>query len=67
MESKAKVILVWHGHLKDVPAGAKRLGVRPVQTISEALGLLEQLDDIRKQPGILRSIKRVLGRDHPDA
>jgi len=30
VESKAKVILVWHGHLKDVPAGAKRLGVRPV-------------------------------------
>ena len=66
VESKAKVILVWHGHLKDVPAGAKRLGVRPVQTISEALGLLEQLDDIRKQPGILRSIKRVLGRDNTD-
>lgn len=66
VESKAKVILVWHGHLKDVPAGAKRLGVRPVQTISEALALLEQLADIRKQPGILRSIKRVLGRDHPD-
>ena len=66
VESKAKVILVWHGHLKDVPAGAKRLGVRPVQTISEALGLLEQLDDIRKQPGILRSIKRVLGRHNTD-
>ncbi len=63
VESKAKVILVWHGHLKDVPTGAKRLGVRPVQTISEALNLLEQLDDIRKQPGILRSIKRVLGGD----
>ena len=30
VESKAKVILVWHGDLKDVPAGAKRLGVRPV-------------------------------------
>jgi len=66
VESKAKVILVWHGHLKDVPAGAKRLGVRPVQTISEALNLLEQLDDIRKQPGMLRSIKRVLSRDNTD-
>ncbi len=32
VESKAKVILVWHGDLKDVPAGAKRLGVRPVTT-----------------------------------
>lgn len=58
VESKAKVILVWHGDPKDVPAGAKRLGVRPVTTISEALGLLEQLDDIRNQPGLMRSIKR---------
>src|SRR5687767_10919615 len=61
VESKAKVILVWHGHLKDVPAGAKRLGVRPVATISEAVALLEHLDDIRSQPGLMRSIKRAFG------
>jgi uncharacterized HAD superfamily protein len=61
VESKAKVILIWHGDLKDVPAGAKRLGVRPVNRISEAVDLLEQLDDIRKQPGIMRSIKRAFG------
>ena len=66
VESKAKVILVWHGHLKDVPAGARRLGVRPVSTISEALALLEQLDDVRKKPGIVRTIKRALGRDDSD-
>lgn len=63
VESKARVILMWHGHLKDVPAGAKRLGVRPVQTISEALGLLEQLDEVRQKPSLLRSLKRVLGQD----
>ena len=63
VESMAKVILVWHGDLKDVPAGAKRLGVRPVSTISEAVGLLEQLDDARGQPGIMRSLKRAFGRD----
>ncbi len=66
VESRAKVILVWHGHLKDVPAGAKRLGVRPVSTISEALALLEQLDDVRRKPGILRTIKRALGHDNPE-
>lgn len=27
VESKAKVILVWNGNVKDIPAGAKRLGV----------------------------------------
>jgi hypothetical protein len=55
------VILIWHGHLKDVPAGAKRLGVRPVTTISEALAILEHLDDVRNQPSIMRSIKRAFG------
>jgi hypothetical protein len=66
VESKAKVILVWHGHLKDVPAGARRLGVRPVETISEAVTLLEQLDDIRSQPSIMRTLKRALGREPED-
>ena len=61
VESKAKVILVWHGLMSDVPAGAKRLGVQPVSTISEAVGLLERLDDIRSKPGFMRSIKRAFG------
>ncbi len=66
VESKAKVILVWHGNMADVPAGAKRLGVQPVATISEAMGLLERLDDVRNKPGFVRSIKRALGRDGSD-
>ena len=62
VESKAKVLLVWHGDPKDVPAGAKRLGVRAVTRIGEAVSLLEQLDD-RRQPSLMRSIKRALGAD----
>jgi hypothetical protein len=54
VESKAKVILVWHGNVNDVPAGAKRLGVQP-------MGLLERLDDVRSQPSIMKSIKKVFG------
>jgi hypothetical protein len=61
VESKAKVILVWHGNMNDVPAGAQRLGVRGVSTISEAMSLLEHLDDVRRQPGLMRSIKRAIG------
>jgi uncharacterized HAD superfamily protein len=66
VESKAKVILVWHGQLADVPAGARRLGVQPVSTISEAMGLLERLDDVRSKPGLMRSIKRALGADRSE-
>lgn len=61
VESKAKVILVWHGRMSDVPAGAKRLGVRAVATSSEALALLEQLDDVRNQPSLMRSFKKAIG------
>ena len=63
VESKAKVILVWHGKVADVPAGAKRLGVRAVTSISEGLEVLEQLDDVRNERGLLKSIKRVLRGD----
>jgi hypothetical protein len=66
VESKAKVLLVWHGDPAEVPAGAKRLGVRPVTSISEAVRLLEQLDDVRQQPGFMRSIKRAFGKGTPD-
>ena len=66
VESKAKVILVWHGKLSEVPAGAKRLGVRAVSTITEAVALLEQLDDIRQQPGLMRAVKKALGVASPE-
>lgn len=61
VESQAKVILIWHGNIGDVPAGAKRLGVRAVTTISDAMALLEQLDDVRNQPSLMRTIKRAIG------
>ena len=40
---------------------AKRMGVRAVNRISEAIQLLEQLDDIRSQPSLMRTIKRAFG------
>ena len=66
VESKAKVILVWRGSLSDVPAGAKRLGVRAVSTITEAVSLLEQLDDVRQQPSLMRAVKRAFGVTAPE-
>ena len=62
LESKAKAILVWPRDPADVPAGAARMGVRVVPSISEALNLLERYDDERKQPGVVRSIRKLLGR-----
>lgn len=63
VESKAKAILIWYGDPRNVPPGAKRLGVRVATTISEALGLLEQLDDAQKESGVVRSIKKLFGKE----
>ena len=63
VESKAKVVLVWHGDMSDVPPGAARLGVRAVPTISEALKLAEQYDDLRNQPSVMKSIRKMMGRE----
>ena len=61
VESHAKVVLVWHGDPKEIPPGAKRIGVQPVTRISDALNLLEKLDDIRNEPSLMKSIKKGLG------
>ena len=62
VESKAKPILIWQADPRLVPPGAKRLGVRVATSISEALSLLETLDDLQKQSGVVRSIKRMFGK-----
>jgi hypothetical protein len=62
-DSRARPLLVWPGNLDAVPASLRRMGVRPVQSISDALVLLERLDDAGKRSGLVRSIRRLLRRD----
>jgi len=66
IDSKAKPVLVWHGPLETVPAGVRKMGVKPVSSISEALTLLEHMDDARKHSPMARSIRRLLRRDPLD-
>lgn len=65
VESKAKPILIWPADPKLLPPGAKRLGVRVAGSISEALSLLEALDDLQTESGVVRSIKKLFGRATP--
>jgi hypothetical protein len=62
VDSKAKPILIWPGDAKNVPPGAKRLGVRVVTSISEALDVLIRLDDVKNEPPVVRSLKRIFGK-----
>jgi hypothetical protein len=65
VESKAKPILIWPADPKHVPAGAKRLGVHVARSIAEAVAVLESIDDLRKQSGVVRSLKKLFGRETP--
>lgn len=65
VESKARPILIWQADPKLVPPGAKRLGVRIATSISEALALLEQLDDLQKESSVMRGIKKMFGKETP--
>jgi hypothetical protein len=42
------------------------MGVTPVASISEAVALLERMDDARKRSSVVRSIRRLLRRDPLD-
>jgi hypothetical protein len=63
IDSKAKPILIWPGEASDVPAGAKRLGVRVVTSISEGLDVLIKLDDMKNEPAMVRSLKKFFGKE----
>jgi len=63
VDSKAKPILIWPGDPKHVPPGAKRLGVRVVASISEALDVVIKLDDLKSEIGVVRSIKKFFGKE----
>jgi hypothetical protein len=63
VDSKAKPILIWPGDPKHVPPGAKRLGVRVVTSISEALDLVIKLDDLKNETGVVRSLKKFFGKE----
>jgi hypothetical protein len=65
VESKAKPILIWPAGLANVPPGAKRLGVRIVPSISEAVSVLEALDDSRAESSVVRSLKKLFKKETP--
>jgi hypothetical protein len=63
VDSRAMPVLVWHGPLDQVPGGLKRMGVRSVRSITEALEWIEKLDGDRRQSALVRSIRRLFRRE----
>ncbi len=62
-DSQARPILVWRGSRDSHPGNLSRLGIRTVTSTARALAMLERMDDARQQSPVVRTIKRVFGRD----
>jgi len=62
VESKARALLVWPPDRGQPPTGASGLGITVVSSTGEALDVLEALDDERRAPRLLRSVKRLFKR-----
>jgi hypothetical protein len=63
VDSTATPILIWPGDPSHVPPGAKRLGVRVVTSISEAIDVVIKLDDLKNETGVVRSLKKFFGKE----
>jgi len=61
LESKAAAILIRPSN-SSTAQHQRPVGVRVVGSIREALTVLEEIDDDRNRPGVVRSLKKLLGR-----
>lgn len=62
-DSKARALLIWPGPPETMPGGLQRVGVKPMASIGAAVDWLEAFDDRRRQSPVIRSMRRLLGRD----
>jgi hypothetical protein len=67
VDSKARAILVWREDAKNLPAGAKRLGIGVVTSVGECLDILAQVDSpSEREPSSMKErVKRLLGLSEP--
>jgi hypothetical protein len=63
LDSKSAAILIWPRGEDEAPPGALRVGVRLVRSISEAIELLVKLDDAKNGRGVVRSIRKLFGKE----
>lgn len=65
-DSKARAILVWRDDRNQLPAAARRLGIGTVQSVSDCLDILTQVDTLaslasEERPSVMDRVKRLLG------
>jgi hypothetical protein len=63
-DSKARAVLVWREKQQGLPTAARRLGIGVVESMSECLSILVQIDTIapEEKTGVFNRVLRILGR-----
>jgi hypothetical protein len=63
IDSKARPILVWREDERGLPAGAQRLGIGVVRSVSDCLDILTTLDEHQTQqdPSLMTRVRKMLG------
>jgi hypothetical protein len=66
VDSKARAVLVWRDDEKQLPIGARRLGIGVVKSVAECLDILDGIGPpAADRPGMLDRVKRLLGLNEP--
>ena len=62
-DSKARAVLVWREKQQGLPTAARRLGIGVVESMSECLDILTQVDTLpEEKQGVFNRVMRILGR-----
>ena len=62
-DSKARAVLVWREKQQGLPTAARRLGIGVVESMSECLDILTQVDTLpEEKEGVFNRVMRLLGR-----
>jgi hypothetical protein len=63
-DSKARAVLLWREKHQALPTAARRLGIGVVESMSECLDILVQIDTIapEQKAGVFNRLMRILGR-----
>ena len=65
VDSKARAILVWRQDEKQLPQGARRVGIGTVGSMAECFSALKEIDASAAQPGVFDRVLRLLGLKEP--
>ena len=60
-DSKARALLVWRDPIELLPAGVQRLGIEPVSSLADVLGIIEGMLTNVQKPTLVSRLRNAIG------